>query len=105
MGFDYGRFAMIIRTILAVAFFVVCAAVMHKVFGMLDMCVPISKETEARARARRWKVAVAAVVVGAWVCAACIAFGFHMPKAMCAVVFAGPVAITVPVLVWVLLVY
>jgi hypothetical protein len=48
---------------------------------------------------------VAAVVVGAWVCASGIAFGFDMPKALYAVVFAGPIAITFPVLVWVFLVY
>lgn len=96
---------MVIRTSVAVAFFVVCAVMMYEVFGMLDMCVPISQEPEAKARARRWKGAVVAVVVGAWVCAACIAFGFHMPKTLCTVVFAGAFTITVPVLVWVLLVY
>jgi hypothetical protein len=96
---------MVIRTIVAVVFFVVCAVVMHKMFWMLEQCVPITQETASKARARRWKDAVAAVVVSAWVCAICIAFGFNMPKAMCAVVFAGPIAITVPVLVWVLLVY
>jgi len=96
---------MIIRTIVAVAFFVVCAVVMHKMFWMLDQCVPSSQEPESKARARRWKGAVAAVVVGAWVSAICIAFAFDMPKALCAVVFAGPIAITVPVLAWVFLVY
>jgi hypothetical protein len=96
---------MVIRTIVAVAFFVVCVVVMNKVFWMLELCVPSSQEPESKVRARRWKDAVAAVVVGAWVCAICIAFGFDMPKAMCAVVFAGPIAITFPVLVWVLLVY
>jgi hypothetical protein len=100
-----GRFAVIIRTIVAVAFFVVCAVVMHKMFWMLEQCVPITQEAASKARARRWKDAVAAVVVGAWVCGSGIAFGFDMPKAMCAVVFAGPMAITVPVLVWVFLVY
>lgn len=30
----------------------------------------------------RWKGIVAAIVVGAWLCAACIAFGFDMPKAL-----------------------
>ena len=96
---------MIIKTIVAVAFFVACAGVMYKVFAMLDMCVPTSQEPEAKARARRWKEAVAAVVAGGWVCAACIAFGFHMPEILRLVVFAGAFAITVPVLVWVLLVY
>ena len=94
---------MAIRTVVAVAFFVVCVVVMNKVFWMIDQCVPSSKDELLRRRARRWKGAVAAVVVGAWVCAGCIAFGFHMPKAMCAVVFLGPVVITFPVLVWVLL--
>ncbi|MBN1509507.1 MAG: hypothetical protein JW955_21850 [Sedimentisphaerales bacterium] len=96
---------MMIRTIVAVAFFVVCAVVMHRMFWMLEQCVPITQEAASKARARRWKGAVAAVVVGAWLCAAGIAFGFDMPKAMRAVVFAGPMAITVPVLAWVLLVY
>jgi len=96
---------MVIRTIVAVAFFVVCAVVMHKMFWMLEQCVPITQETASKARARRWRGAVATVVVGAWVCASGIAFGLDMPKAMCAVVFAGPIAITFPVLVWVLLVY
>jgi hypothetical protein len=96
---------MVVGTVVAVAFFVVCAAWMYKVFGMLDMCVPTSQEPEARAMARRWKHAVAAVVVGAWVCAACIAFGFHMPEILRLVVFAGAFTTTVPVLVWVLLVY
>jgi len=95
----------VIRTIVAVAFFVVCAVVMHKMFWMLEQCVPITQEAASKARARRWKGAVAAVVVGAWVCASSIAFGFDMPKALCAVVFAGPIAITLPVLVWVFLVY
>jgi hypothetical protein len=96
---------MVITTIVAVAFFTVCAVVMHKMPWMLEQCVPITQEAVSRARARRWKGAVAAVVVGAWVCAAGIAFGFDMPKALCAVVFAGPIAITVPVLAWVFLVY
>ena len=96
---------MIIKTIVAVAFFVLCAVVMGKEFRILDECVPTSQEAEAIARVRRWKGSVAAVVVGAWLCAACIAFGFHMSKVLCVVVFAGPAAITVPVLVWALLVY
>jgi len=96
---------MIIKTIVAVAFFVACAVVMHEMFWMLEQCVPITQEAASKARARRWKDAVAAVVVGAWVCATGIAFGFDMPKAMYAVVFAGPIAITFPVLVWVFLVY
>lgn len=96
---------MIIKTIVAVVFFVVCAVVMHKMFWMLEQCVPTSQEAIPKARARRWKGTVAAVVVGAWVCASGIAFGFDMPKALCAVVFGGPIAITFPVLVWVFLVY
>ena len=96
---------MVIRTVVAVVFLVVCAVVMHKMFWMLEQCVPITQETVSKARARRWKGAVAAIVVSAWVCAACIALGFDMSKAMCAVVFAGPMAITVPVLAWVFLVY
>jgi hypothetical protein len=96
---------MVIRTVVAAVFFVVCVVVMNKMFWMLELCVPSSQEPEPRARARRWKGAVAAVVVGAWVCASGITFGLDMPKAMCAVVFAGPIAITVPVLVWVFLVY
>jgi len=96
---------MAIRTTVAVVFFVVCVVVMNKVFWMLDQCVTSSKDELVKRRARRWKGAVAAVVVGAWVCASGIAFGFDMPKAMWAVVFAGPIAITFPVLVWVFLVY
>jgi hypothetical protein len=96
---------MVIRTIVAVVFFAVCVVVMNKVFWMLELCVPNSQEPESKARARRWKDAVAAVVLGPWVCAICIAFGLDMPKALCAVVFAGPIVITFPVLVWVLLVY
>jgi hypothetical protein len=105
MGFNYGRFAMIIRIVVAVTFFVVCAVVMHKMFWMLEQCVPITQEAASKARARRWKGAVAAVVFGAWVCAIGIALGFDMPKALWAVVFAGPMAITFPVLAWVFLVY
>jgi len=105
MGLDYGRFAMIIKTIVAVVFFVVCAVVMHQMFWMLEQCVPLTQEAASKARARRWKGAVAAVVVGAWVCASGIAFGFDMPKVLWAVVFAGPIAVTVPVLAWVFLVY
>jgi hypothetical protein len=96
---------MVIRTIVAVVFFVACAVVMHKMSWMLEQCVPVTQETASKARARRWKGAVAAVVAGAWVCAICIACGLDMPKAMCAVVFAGPIAITFPVLAWVFLVY
>jgi len=96
---------MIIKTIVAVAFLVVCVVVMNKMFWMLEMCVPTSQEEKARSRARRWKGAVAAVVVGAWVCGICIAFGLGMPKVLYAVVFAGPMAISFPVLAWVFLVY
>jgi len=78
---------------------------MHAMFRMLEQCVPISQETASKARARRWKGAAAAVVVGAWVCGACIAFGLGMPKGLYAVVFAGPMAISFPVLAWVFLVY
>ena len=105
MGFSHERFAMIIKTTVAVAFFVVCALVMHKMFWMLEQCVPITQEAVSKARARCWKGVVAAVVVGAWVCAICITLGFDMPKALWAVVFAGPMAITFPVLAWVFLVY
>jgi hypothetical protein len=96
---------MIIRTIVAVAFLVVCTVAMHKMFWMLEQCVPITQEAASKARARRWKGAVAAVVASTWLCATGIAFGLDMPKVMYAVVFAGPIAITFPVLVWVLLVY
>ena len=96
---------MVIRTIVAVAFFVVCAVVMYEMFWMLEQCVPITQEAASKARARCWKGIVAAVVVGAWLCAGGIALGLNMPKALCAVVFGGPIAITFPVLVWVLLVY
>jgi hypothetical protein len=96
---------MTIAIIVIVAFFAACVVMMHKMFWMLEQCVPTSPEAASKARARRWKGAVAAVVVGAWVCAGGIALGFAMPKAMYAVVFAGPMAITVPVLAWVFLVY
>jgi hypothetical protein len=96
---------MVIRTIVAVAFFLVCVVVMHKMFWMLEQCVPLTQEAASKARARRWKEIVAAVVVGAWVCAGAIAFGLHMPKVLYAVVFAGPMAVTAPVLVWIFLVY
>jgi len=96
---------MVIRTIVIVAFLAACAVVMHRMFWMLEQCVPITQEARSKARAWRWKGAVAAVVVGAWVCAAGIALGFGMPKAMWAAVFAGPIAVTLPVVVWVLLVY
>ena len=96
---------MVIKTVVAVAFFVVCAGVMHEMFWMLEQCVTITQEAASKARARRWKGVVAAVVVGAWLCAGGIVFGFDMPKALCAVVVAGPIAISVPVLAWVFLVY
>lgn len=96
---------MVVRTIVAVAFLVMCMVVMHKMFWMLEQCVPKNQEAAAKARARRWKGAVAGVVVSAWICAICIALGFDMPKALCAVLFAGPGAITFPVLVWVFLIY
>jgi len=96
---------MVIRTIVAVAFFVVCAVVMYEMFWMLEQCVPITQEAASKARARRWKGIVAAVVVGAWVCAGGIVLGFDMPKALCAVVVGGPIVVTFPVLVWVFLVY
>ncbi len=96
---------MVITSIVAVTFFVVCAVGMHKMFWMLEQCVPLTQEPASKARARRWKGTVAAVVVGAWVCATGIAFGLDTPKALCAVVFAGPIAVTFPVVVWVFLVY
>jgi len=94
-----------VRTIVAVAFFVMCAVVMKKVFWMLDQCVPASQEPESKAEARRWKIAVAAVVVAAWICAAGIALGLDMPKSLCVIVFAGPFIVSLPALVWVMLVY
>lgn len=96
---------MVIKTIVAVVFLAVCVVVMHKMFWMLEQCVPTSQEEKARARARRWKGVVAAVVVGAWACGAGIAFGLGMPKVLYAAVFAGPLAISFPVLAWVFLVY
>jgi hypothetical protein len=94
-----------IRTIVAVAFFVVCMVVMSKMFWMLEQCVPVTQEAASKARARRWKSAVAGIVVGAWICAGGIVFAFNMPKALYAVVLAGPITITVPLLAWVFLVY
>ncbi|HON92375.1 MAG TPA: hypothetical protein PK373_06230 [Sedimentisphaerales bacterium] len=96
---------MFIKTTIAVVFLAVCAVVMHKMYWMLEMCVPTSQEEKAKARARRWKSIVTAVVVGAWVCGVCLTFGLDMPKALRAVVFAGPMAISFPVLAWVFLVY
>lgn len=96
---------MVIRTMVAVAFVAVCAVVMYKMFWMLEQCVPTSPEAIPKARARRWKGIVAAVVAGTWICAAGIALGFGMPRSLYAVVFAGPVAVSFPVLVWVFLVY
>jgi len=96
---------MVIRTLIAVAFLLGCVVVMNQVFWMLDQCVPSSKEAEAIARARRWKEAVAGVVLGAWVCAAGIVLGLHMSEVLRVIVFAGPAVITVPVLAWVLLGY
>lgn len=94
-----------IRIIVAVAFFVVCMAVMYKMFWMLEQCVPLNQEAASKASARRWKEVVAGIVVGAWVCAGGIVFAFNMPEALDAVVLAGPITITVPVLAWVFLVY
>lgn len=96
---------MVIKTIVAVVFFLACTAVMYKMPWMLDLCVPVSQEEKAKATARRWKGIVAAFVVGAWLCAGCIAFGLNMPKALSGVVIAGPIALTFPVIVWVFLVY
>jgi hypothetical protein len=48
---------------------------------------------------------VAGIVVGAWICAGSIVFAFNMPEVLDAVVLAGPITITVPVLAWVFLVY
>ena len=99
------RFAMVMTTIVAVAFLLVCLVAMHQVFWMLDQCVPTSKEPEIKAIARRWQGAVAVVVIGAWVCAACIAFSLPLSRVLCVLVFAGPAAITFPVFVWVVLGY
>jgi len=96
---------MVIRTVVTVVYFEVSAVAMHTMCRMLAHSVPVTQEAASKARARRWKHTVAAVVVSAWIGAACIAFGLNMPKAMCGVVFAGPVVITVPVLAWVFLVY
>ncbi len=96
---------MVIRTIVAVAYLVVCAVAMGKVFWMLDLCTPSSQEPEAKAEARRWKGTVAAVVVGAWVCAAGIAFGLHLSEALRVVVFTGPAVVSLPVLVRVVLLH
>ena len=96
---------MVVKIIVAVAFLMVCAVVMYRMFWMLEQCVPVTQEAKSKARARRWKGAVAAVVVGAWLCAIGIAFGLGMSKAMCEIVFAGPIIVTIPVLVWVFLVY
>jgi hypothetical protein len=94
-----------IRTIVAIAFFLVCMVVMSRMFWMLEQCVPVTQEPASKARARRWKSAVAGIVVGAWICAGGIVFAFNMPEALHAVVLAGPITITVPVLAWVFLVY
>ena len=94
-----------IRTIVAVAFFVVCMAVMYKMFWMLEQCVPINQEPASKARAKRWKGVVAGIFVGVWICAGVIVFSFNMPEALEAVVLAGPITITVPVFAWVFLVY
>jgi hypothetical protein len=94
-----------IITIVAVAFFLMCMVVMYKMFWMLEQCVPLTQEAASKARARRWKGAVAGFVVGAWICAGGIVFAFNMPEVLDAVVLAGPIIITVPVLAWVFLVY
>jgi hypothetical protein len=93
------------RTVVAIAFFLVCAVVMYKMFWMLEQCVPATQEVEAKARARRWKYTVAGFVVGAWICAVIIVFTFNMPDVLKAIVLAGPITITIPVLAWVFLVY
>ena len=94
-----------IKTIVAVAFFVVCMVVMSKMFWMLEQCVPVIQEAASKTRARRWKYAVAGIVVGAWICAGGIVFALNMSQALHAVVLAGPITLSIPVLVWVLLVY
>jgi hypothetical protein len=94
-----------IKTIVAITFFVVCMVVMAKMFWMLEQCVPVTQEAASKARARRWKSAVAGIVVGAWICAGGIVFAFNLSEALHAVVLAGPITITVPVLAWVFLVY
>ena len=104
MNLDHGRFDVVIKTMVAGVFFVVCAAVMRKVFWMLDQCVPSSQEPEAKATAWRWRGAVAAVVVGAWAGAAGLVFGFDMPRVLRLVVFVGAGVITFPPTVWVILI-
>ena len=94
-----------IRTIVALAFFMVCMVVMHKMFWMLEQCVPVNQEAASKMRARRWKGAVAGIVVGVWICADGIVFAFNISKTLYAVVLAGSITITVPVLAWVFLVY
>jgi uncharacterized membrane protein SirB2 len=94
-----------IGTIVAVAFFVVCMVVMSKMFWMLEQCVPLTQEAASKARARQWKYTVAGIVVGAWICAGGIVLAFNMPEVLEAVVLAGPITITFPVLTWVFLVY
>jgi hypothetical protein len=94
-----------IRTIVAVAFFVVCVVVMHKMFWMLEQFIPANQEATAKARARRWKGIVAGTVIGAWICAVVIILTFNMPDALDAIVLAGPIVISLPVLVWVFLIY
>ena len=94
-----------IRTIIAVAFFLVCMVVMYKMFWMLEQCVPLTQETASKARAKRWKITVAGIVVGVWICAGSFIYTFNMPETADAVVLAGPITITVPVLAWVFLVY
>lgn len=96
---------MVIRAIVAVVFFAACVVAMHRMFWMLEQCVPTSQEAIPKARARRWKAAVAAVVAGAWVGALGIVLAFDLSDWLRAAVFAGPIAVTVPVAVWVLLVY
>lgn len=94
-----------IKIIVTIPFFVACIVLMSKMFWMLEQCIPISQEAAFKARARRWKVIVAAAVIGAWICAIGIIFIFNMPKTLCAVVLAGPIAVTAPVFAWLFLVY
>ncbi len=94
-----------IRTIVAVAFFVVCMVVMYRMFWMLEQCVPVNQEAISKARAKRWKETVAGIFFGVWICAGVIVYAFNMQEALKAVVLAGPITITVPVLAWVFLVY
>ena len=93
-----------IKIIVSVAFFAACILVMSKMFWMLEQCIPINQEAAFKARAWRWKAIVAAAVLGAWICALGIIFTCNMPKTLWAILYAGPIIVTTPVLAWVFLV-